>query len=328
MRLKAIHWGIIAIGFLSLFALYQLYPIILFKVMEWQKSFNLQLSASLNELAENQHKAGITLVVISFLYGVFHAVGPGHGKFILSSYLSFEKTKLNQAMKITFASALVQGLVAILLVTVIVVIFTLSRQYFNLTLKWVERGSFGVMVLFGIYWCYQVYRTVNKARKPIIKSIRISQKKAEKLPLVAQKEHIHTENCSCGHKHLPTSNEMQQVRDWKAQLMLVLSIGSRPCSGAILVLFLSYTLNLYVWGVISALAMAAGTGLTLSLFAYLVIIARNKAVKIGQWYFSAQINQNIVLGLKAVLGIILMLFGIILFHSSFIESDSGIFFKR
>ncbi len=41
---------------------------------------------------------------------------------------------------------------------------------------------------------------------------------------------------------------MQQVRDWKAQLMLVLSIGSRPCSGAILVLFLSYTLNLYAWG--------------------------------------------------------------------------------
>lgn len=328
MRLKATYWGMIVIGFLSLFALYQLYPMILFKVMEWQKNFNLQLSASLNELAENQSKAGITLVFISFLYGVFHAVGPGHGKFILSSYLSFEKTKLNQAMKITFASALVQGLVAISLVTVIVVIFTLSRQYFNLTLKWVERGSFGLMILFGIYWCYQVYRTVNKARKPIIKSIRISQKKAGKLPLVTQKGHIHTENCSCGHKHLPTSNEMQQVKDWKARLMLVLSIGSRPCSGAILVLFLSYTLNLYAWGVISALAMAVGTGLTLSLFAYLVIIARNKAVKVSQWYFSAQINRNIVWILKFTLGIALILFGMVLFHSSFIDTGTGVFFKR
>ncbi len=90
-------------------------------------------------------------------------------------------------MKITFASALVQGLVAISLVTVIVVIFTLSRQYFNLTLKWVERGSFGLMILFGIYWCYQVYRTVNKARKPIIKSIRISQKKLENYRLLRRK---------------------------------------------------------------------------------------------------------------------------------------------
>lgn len=66
MRLKATYWGMIVIGFLSLFALYQLYPMILFKVMEWQKNFNLQLSASLNELAENQSKAGITLVFISF----------------------------------------------------------------------------------------------------------------------------------------------------------------------------------------------------------------------------------------------------------------------
>lgn len=125
----------------------------------------------MNELGQNQNKAGLTLVFISFLYGVFHAVGPGHGKFILTSYLSIEKTKLPQAMKITFASALVQGLVAVSLVTVIVVIFTLSRQYFNLTLKWVERGSFAIMILFGLYWCYQVFKSTRKTEKPVIKSI-------------------------------------------------------------------------------------------------------------------------------------------------------------
>lgn len=328
MRVKSAFWGWIAVGFVVFFAIYQLYPFLLFKVMEWQKSFNLQLSAALNELGENQHQAGISLVVVSFLYGVFHAVGPGHGKFILTSYLSLEKTKLNQAMKISLASALVQGFIAILLVTVIVVIFTLSRQYFNLTLKWVERGSFAIMILFGLYWCYQVFKTVRKPAKPTIKSLQFSQKKTEKLPLVNAKTNIHDEHCGCGHQHLPSAEEMQHAQDWKSQLMLILSIGARPCSGAVLVLFLSYTLNLYMWGVLSALVMAFGTGITLSLFAYLVIIARNRAVKISRWYLSAQTNQRLVWGLKLVMGGALIVLGITLFHSSFIDNSSGVLFKR
>lgn len=337
MRLRAKQWGILAVGFLAFFALYQLYPILLFKVMEWQKVFNSELSGSLNALNNNQTKAGLTLVFISFLYGVFHAVGPGHGKFILTSYLSLEKTKLNQAMKITFASALVQGLVAVSLVTVIVVIFALSRQYFNLTLKWVERGSFAMMILLGLYWCYQVFKETKKVSKPKIKSIRFSQqvvqqpivqKIPQKRPLVQHTYHIHDEHCGCGHKHLPTSNEMQKAKDWKTQLMLILSIGARPCSGAILVLFLSYTLELYVWGVISALVMAIGTGFTLSLFAYLVIVARNKAVKVSGWYFSAQVNRNVVRLFKFSLGIALILFAVMLLHSNFIDASTGILFRR
>lgn len=333
MRLKPKQWGMLAVGFLAFFAIYQLYPILLFKVMEWQKVFNTELSGSLNALSDHQNKAGLTLVFISFLYGVFHAVGPGHGKFILTSYLSLEKTRLNQAMKITFASALVQGLVAVSLVTVIVVIFTLSRQYFNLTLKWVERGSFTIMILLGLYWCYQVFKQMKKASKPKIKSIRFSQqpmlqKIPQKRPLVQHTHHVHDEHCGCGHKHLPTSNEMQKAKDWKTQLMLILSIGVRPCSGAILVLFLSYTLDLYFWGVISALVMAIGTGFTLSLFAYLVIVARNKAVTVSGWYFSAQINRNVVLLLKFGLGVALILLGVTLFHSSFIDTNTGILFRR
>ena len=102
--------------------------------MEWQKSFNLSLSSALHALKAHEQQAGWTLVGISFLYGVFHAVGPGHGKVILSSYLSLENTVIKHAMKISLASALVQGLVAVLLVSVIVVVFTLSRQYFNIAL--------------------------------------------------------------------------------------------------------------------------------------------------------------------------------------------------
>lgn len=331
----------IAVSFIAIFALYHAYPILLFHVLEWQRSFNLEISHALRSINENTLQAGFTLLIISFLYGVFHAVGPGHGKFILTSYLSLEQTKLPQTLKITWLSAMVQGLVAVVLVTLLVAIFSLSRHYFNLTLKWVERGSFALMIGFGLYWVWQVVRLKWTQHQPThshplpenapippltIRQIRPEMKKmgATMLP---QQPHIHSEHCGCGHKHLPSSQEMEKIQDWKSMWAVIFSIGLRPCTGAILVLFLAYTLNLYWWGVAAALIMAVGTGLTLTIFACLVLFARQKAVQASRWYFSLQTNKRLVLGVKLLLGLVLIGFGLTLLHSSFIELNSS-FFKR
>ena len=323
---KGLLWLILIIMGVTL---YQLYPYLLFKVTEWQRLFNLALSSSLRDLQQNSQQAGLTLVLVSFLYGVFHAVGPGHGKFILTSYLSFEQTKLLQAVRITLISALVQGIVAISLVTIVVVIFTLSCNYFNLTLKWIERGSFVLMMIFGLYWCYQgvkhFYAKTGPMKKVTIKKISMVQPKS---PLFVPQQHLHSESCGCGHKHLPNSREMAQAQDWKTTAMLILSIGLRPCSGAILVLFLAYTLDLYLWGVLSALMMAVGTGLTLTLFAMIVLFARHKAVQVSRFYLSVQTSQHTVFIGKIVIGFILILFGMILFHSNLMDTSNSLLFKR
>lgn len=312
----------IAVSCLLIFALYQCYPTILFHILEWQRNFNLQISSAMRNINENATQAGATLLLISFLYGVFHAVGPGHGKFILTSYLSLEQTKLPQTLKITWLSAIVQGLVAITLVTVLVAIFSLSRQYFNLTLKWVERGSFMLMMLFGCYWIWQVVRTFF-VKKPKIKPLAIRQIRPQNTAFSLKKtEHIHTENCACGHKHLPTAKEIDQIQDWKSMWAVIFSIGLRPCTGAILVLFLSYTLNLYPWGVAAALVMAIGTGFTLTLFACLVLFARNKAIQTSHWYFSLNTNKRLVLAFKLLLGLVLIGFSFTLLHGSFIDTNS------
>ncbi len=306
-------------------AVYWVYPLLLHNVILWQKAFNLQLSSSLNQLGQQHQEAGITLILISFFYGIFHAIGPGHGKFILTSYLALEQSKLKQAVKISLASSIVQGIVAILLVSIIIVAFTLSRTYFNLTLKWVERGSFMLMILLGVYWIYQAWQGIRPPKLQIRK-ISPMQMSQEKTPLVSHR--IHHEHCGCGHQHLPSSVQMNQSTGWKSQLFLILSIGSRPCSGAILVLFLSYTLNIYLWGILATLMMALGTGITLTIFALIVIFARHKAVQLKMWYFPAKFSFPIASSLKFLTACVLIGMGILLLHSSFIETTTGTIFRR
>lgn len=314
--------------------LYQLYPSLLFQVMSWQKAFNLQLSGALNQIAENSLQAGLVLIAISFVYGVFHAVGPGHGKFVLTGYLSFEQTKLPQAVKITLISAIVQGLVAVILVSIIVVLFHLSRSYFNLTLQWIERISFLLMIFFGAYWSRKALKSL-RPKKVKINTIRAGSMTFAKnsATLTACQTgsatmHAHTGDCNCGHKHMPSAHELQRATDWKTTATLILSIGLRPCSGAVLVLFLAYTLDIYLWGVAAALMMALGTGFTLSLFAILVLFARQKAVNAGRWYLSLAARTRVALLLKLLAGLLLIALGILFLHGTFLDSNPTMLFRR
>lgn len=325
MRVKVLLSGLFSA--VVAWGIWQTYPILLFYVGEWQRSFNLALSASLNALTQNQLNAGLGLMSVSFLYGVFHAVGPGHGKFILSSYLSFEQTKLPQAIKLTLLSSLVQGIVAISLVSVIVVLFSLSRSYFNLTLQWVERGSYLMMLLFGLYWLYQS-RGLLLHRHKRLKIRKISQISQQKRLLVHVQSVPHHSHCGCGHKHMPSSAELSNAGDWKSQFMLILSIGLRPCSGAILILFLAYTLDLYIWGVFSALVMALGTGLSLTLFACIILFSRQKALQFSKWYLSGSDSRKIGQWLKLLAGGVMIFFALTLLHGSYLENVPNLLFKR
>ncbi|SPY94072.1 high-affinity nickel-transport protein [Proteus mirabilis] len=61
--------------------------------------------------------------------------------------------------------------------------------------------------------------------------------------------------------------------------LVLFAIGSRPCSGALLVLLFSYALNIYLWGIAAVIAMAIGTALTITAIALTVYYMRNVAYR-------------------------------------------------
>ena len=60
---------------------------------------------------------------LSFVYGVLHAAGPGHGKAVLASYMVANERALRRGIVLSFFAALLQATVAVALVGVLSLVF-------------------------------------------------------------------------------------------------------------------------------------------------------------------------------------------------------------
>lgn len=248
--------------------LWQAWPQVMMKSIIWQRELNQQMSGLLKAVAENPTKAGGSLLAFSFIYGVLHALGPGHGKIVITTWLATHPSKLKSSIALTLASSLLQGGVAIALVVVVLSLLQLPARQLHLSSFWLEKGSYALVGVLGLILCWRALKKLRVLlQKPKFKAF--------------TPHHIHNDHCGCGHQHLPTQAQLQSGDDWRARLMIVLSMGMRPCSGAIMVLLFSKVIGVFGWGILSALAMAAGTSLTISSLALLVHSFRQLAVKLS-----------------------------------------------
>jgi nickel/cobalt exporter len=265
-------WPLALFLLLSLAACYALWlywPQILINSAAWQKTINQQLSSLLRAVAENPAQAGWSLLSFSFFYGVLHALGPGHGKVVITTWLATHPSRLKSSLKLTFAASLLQGLVAIALVVVVLGILQLPSRQLHMSSFWLEKGSY---LLVGVLGIMLGWRALTKLRQLLRNPKRFT---------AFTPHHSHDANCGCGHQHLPSEEQLAAGEDWRARAAIVASMGMRPCSGAIMVLLFSKVIGVFNWGMLSALAMAAGTTITISGLAVLVHSFRTFAVRLS-----------------------------------------------
>ena len=62
------------------------------------------------------------LAGLSFVYGIVHAAGPGHGKAIISSYVVANEETVRRGILVSFLAAFVQGLAAVVLVLIMLIV--------------------------------------------------------------------------------------------------------------------------------------------------------------------------------------------------------------
>ena len=118
-------------------------------------------------------------------------------------------------------------------------------------------------------------------------------------------DHSHTD-CGCGHQHVADPEAINKASTFREYAGIIVTIGIRPCTGAIMVLLFANMVGLYWMGVLSAFAMAVGTALTTSLIAMMTLTGKHLVKR----YLVAS-NKNSRESLKAA-GHYLQLFGGIL----------------
>src|SRR5580693_8002940 len=93
--------------------------------------------------------AAWSLMGVSFLYGIFHAAGPGHGKAVISSYLVANEETWVRGVVLSFLSALMQAIVAVAIVGVAAVLLHASAATMNGAVNWIETLSYTLIIVVG-----------------------------------------------------------------------------------------------------------------------------------------------------------------------------------
>ena len=255
-------------------------------ILAKQSEFYREMSATIRA-AKSDGSAVWTLLSISFAYGIFHAAGPGHGKAVISSYLVANEETARRGIVLSFASALLQALVAVALVAVLAWLLSSTAKTMCSAEKAIEIASYALIAAFGA-------RLVWTKGGGFMRAL---QAKPEPALAVAHHhdhshghdhhhhdhahghDHVHDEHC--GHSHGPTPDQLAGPGGWQRGLGTIFAVGMRPCSGAILVLVFSLAQGLFLAGIAATFLMGLGTAITVATIAVIAVSAKGLAKRLS-----------------------------------------------
>lgn len=279
-------------------------------ITQQQSALHRQLAAAVRQFkSADPFSAALMLAAISFAYGVLHAVGPGHGKAVISSYVLADGRTMRRGVLLSFMAAGIQALSALVLVGVLIAVLRSTGMQIRAMEAWLETISWGLVALVGAWLLYYQLRTAFT-------------------PAAAHAHHGHGHSHTHSHHHhdhhdaacevcahLPAPSELQGDWSWRRALAIAFAVGIRPCTGAILVLVFAVGQGLWWAGVFSTFAMALGTAITVSALAALAVGSRELAKRLAgggssRWAGGIQLAA----GLGGA-GLVLLL-GVLFFASS------------
>lgn len=285
-------------------------------VRQEQQNFYGAMSKNLRSIRDGDTVAsGLTLMLLSFGYGVFHAAGPGHGKAVISGWLLATESQLRRGLLVAFMSAVVQAFTAILIVTSLYFLVASVSTAAKDVAGFLETGSFALIAVMGGYLLWTGLQPFFTAAKRGAAAISPQMQSDHHFVIINQHTHNHDADCDCGHAHVPAAKDVSANLTLSKAFSLAFAVGIRPCTGALLVLVFANSIGIYWAGVASTFAMAFGTFITVSCVAALAVyskkLAERWAKKDARWL------GMLTTGLRLTAGTGILLFGLILMIGSF-----------
>jgi nickel/cobalt transporter (NicO) family protein len=242
-----------------------------------QKTLNESLAAITRSLQGSRSLSGLLFVMlVSLVYGMFHAAGPGHGKTIVSSFFLANDAKLRHSIVIGYLIAVVHALAAL---TVVLVLYYLIRGLFSTGIEqadhYIQLFTFGIIAVLGAVM--------------LVGRIRGS----------AHHHHIH-------------AGEGKGGVSMRSLIGIAVPAGVIPCPGAVAVILFALSLHMLGVSILSVVSISVGMGVTISVTGAIVILAKRgvvRAVAGGHEERDSVLRRIIEIGGAGIL----FLFGAVLF---------------
>lgn len=190
-------------------------------LIEANHYFNAELSSYFELLEEGSWLPIASILAFSFAYGVIHALGPGHGKALISGYLLANPGLRNsQVLRMGFFIALVHALSALVITlgATYIIQVSASKLLRDVSVPMAQISG-GLIVLMGCWLLYEVATSRYKKEDRV---------------------------------------------DAKKEASVIILSGIVPCPGVMTLSFFAITLGEFSLGIIAALCMSLGMGLTIS----------------------------------------------------------------
>jgi ABC-type nickel/cobalt efflux system permease component RcnA len=242
-----------------------------------QKTLNDSLAAITRSLQGSRSLGGLLFVMlISLVYGMFHAAGPGHGKTIVSSFFLANNAKLKHSFMIGYLIAAVHALAAL---TVVLVLSYVIRGLFSTGIEqadhYIQLATFAIIAVLG------AWMLMGRIR-------------------------------GTGHHHHAHAEDSGKGVTMRSLLSIAVPAGAIPCPGAVAVILFALSLHMLGVSVLSVVSISIGMGVTISVTGALVILAKRGAVKAlagGDAHRDTVVRRVVEIGGAGIL----FLFGLLLF---------------
>lgn len=248
---------------------------------EVQRALQAPLAGAVRAVKAGEPAAWAGLLSVCFLYGLAHAAGPGHGKFLIGGYGVARRVRLLPLAGVALASSLAQAGVAVALVYAGVLALGWTRERMvGMAEGALAMASWAAIAAIGLW-------LVWRGARGVLHGLRSEQVAQDGGHVHDHSDHDHHHDhhhhdhgaeCGCGHAHGPTVEEVAQLTGWRDAAALIASVAVRPCSGALFLLILTFQLGIGAAGVAGAFAMGLGVAVVTIGVAVLAVWSREGAL--------------------------------------------------
>lgn len=232
-------------------------------VMDWavtlQRTFQNEMAGAVRAIRSGARGGWAALMAAAGAYGVVHAAGPGHGKYLIGGVGMATSVPASKMIALAVASSLAQALWAVIIVYGGFFIFQLSADRMTVLAEdWLAPASYLAIGVVGAVLISRGARSMMRSRSA---------------------SHDHS---NCNHAHGPDLDQVAGLTSYRDAAALVASIAIRPCTGAIFLLVIAWQLDIKLAGFAAVVVMGLGTAILTSSVAISSVALRGLTMFSGE----------------------------------------------